>query len=89
MDDEDVGDVSSAKISTTNSSDDREHSGSEPYADEVVRVMRLAVDDPMQVMLSAVKKLKKQREQREARIPPPWIGLNAAPDDIKQCEYEL
>ena len=50
--------------------------------------MRLAVDDPMQVMLSAVKKLKKQREQREARIPPPWIGLNAAPDDIKQIFME-
>ena len=86
LDDED-SEQSSAEISTTHTSDHEERSDSTPYAN-VVRVMQLAAKDPAQVMLSAVKKIKKEREQREKGIPPPWVGLNNASEDIKKIFME-
>ena len=35
-------------------------------------------------MMSAAKKAKKQREQRESGIPPPWMPLHVAPKDVRE-----
>ena len=40
------------------------------------------------MLLSSIKKAKKDREQRESGIPPPWRGLHAAPEEVKKLFME-
>ena len=42
------------------------------------------VDDIASVMMSTAKKSKKQREQTESGIPPPWMPLRVAPKHIRE-----
>ena len=42
------------------------------------------VDDIASVMMSTAKKYKKQREQTESGIPPPWMPLRVAPKHIRE-----
>jgi len=40
--------------------------------------------DDVSVMMSTEKKAKKQREQEESGIPPPWMPLRVAPEHIRE-----
>ena len=42
----------------------------------------------VQVLVSSLKLEKTKRAQKEAGIPPPWQGLNVAPDHVKQMFLE-
>ena len=55
------------------------HSSDPDYQPEV---------DVVEVLASAVKTAKMKREQKASGIPPPWMGLNNAPDHIKQVFME-
>ena len=51
-------------------------------------IARAPESTTVEVLLSTIKKAKKDREQRESGVPPPWRGLHAAPDEVKQLFME-
>ena len=55
----------------------------------LTNVLIAQLDEPtVQVFMSALKKAKMQRDQRESGVPPPWKGLNSAPAETRQALLE-